>query len=75
MFKRKIELNSSAICFAAIALFVSTTLVANEDSAGPTIGKKVEQFQLQDQTNTSRKLSGLVKTGPIAIVFHRSADW
>lgn len=72
---RKLALNSSVICFIAMALLVSTTLVANEDLPGPIIGSKIESFQLQDQTNTSRKLSDLVKAGPVAIVFHRSADW
>ena len=72
---RNAALNSSVIYFVAIVLFVSTGLVANEDSAGPAIGSKIEPFQLQDQTNTSRKLSDFLNAGPIAVVFHRSADW
>ena len=72
---RNVVLRSSVIYFIAMLLFVSTTLFANEYSAGPAIGSKIEPFQLQDQTNTSRKISDVLKAGPLAIVFHRSADW
>ena len=42
---------------------------------GKQIGDKITDFTLTDQNNRKQKLSEMLKKGPVAVVFHRSANW
>lgn len=68
----------------AIALSVSWLLLAQTASAaepaapehtGLPVGEKAPLFTLKDQTNHDVSLESLLKKGPVALVFFRSADW
>jgi len=48
---------------------------APEEKTGPKVGEKAPEFTLKDQAGKERKLSEMVKDGPIALVFFRSAGW
>jgi cytochrome oxidase Cu insertion factor (SCO1/SenC/PrrC family) len=59
-------------------LVLSLTAMAQEQEAklpGLEVGKKAPDFELQDQLGNPKKLSTMLKKGPVAIVFHRSAKW
>jgi len=67
-----------------LALFVSGFLLAQTASAaepappehtGLAVGTKAPSFTLKDQTNHDVSLESLLKKGPVALVFFRSADW
>ena len=62
------------------ALVISSWLscllsVAQAAPPGLEVGQPAPDFALKDQTGKQRKLSELVKEGPVALVFYRSADW
>ncbi len=68
----------------ALALSVSGVLLAQAASAaepappehaGLAVGKKAPLFTLKDQANHDVSLEALLKKGPVALVFFRSADW
>lgn len=68
----------------AVALFVSGVFLTQTASAvepaapehtGLTVGKKATLFTLKDQANHDLSLESLLKKGPVALVFFRSADW
>ena len=61
-----------AVCSVAIAKEGS---VAEVESPGLKVGEKAPNFTLVDQDEKQVKLSDLIKKGPVAIVFHRSAQW
>lgn len=42
---------------------------------GIEVGKKAPDFELNDQLGKPIKLSTMLKKGPVAVVFHRSASW
>lgn len=42
---------------------------------GLKVGTKAPEFSLKDQEGETVTLKGLLKDGPIALVFHRSANW
>ena len=46
-----------------------------EPASGLEVGKRAPDFELKDQLGKPIKLSKLLRRGPIAIVFHRSAEW
>jgi cytochrome oxidase Cu insertion factor (SCO1/SenC/PrrC family) len=48
---------------------------APEDKTGPKVGEKAPEFNLKDQAGTERSLRDLLKGGPVALVFYRSASW
>jgi len=59
------------------AMFLATTNLNAEEigSVGISVGEKAPEVQLKDQHNKLRTLSEILKDGPVALVFHRSADW
>jgi cytochrome oxidase Cu insertion factor (SCO1/SenC/PrrC family) len=68
----------------ALALSASLVLLAQTASAaepappehtGLAVGKKAPLFTLKDQANHDVSLESLLKKGPVALVFFRSADW
>jgi cytochrome oxidase Cu insertion factor (SCO1/SenC/PrrC family) len=48
---------------------------APEEKTGLRVGEKAPEFTLKDQSGTERSLRDLLKGGPVAIVFYRSAGW
>jgi cytochrome oxidase Cu insertion factor (SCO1/SenC/PrrC family) len=68
----------------ALALSVSGLLLAQASSAaelaapehtGLAVGKTAPLFRLKDQKNRDISFESLLKKGPVALVFFRSADW
>lgn len=60
------------LCSAAMAKEGSE---ATNKSPGLQVGEKAPDFTLLDQDNQKVQMSALLKNGPVAIVFHRSAQW
>ena len=48
---------------------------APEEKTGIKVGEKAPEFKLKDQTGEERALSAMLKDGPVALVFYRSASW
>ena len=68
----------NAACVLGIALL--TLLAARrasgqQDVPGLDIGVKAPEFKLPDQSGNEVALADLIKKGPVALVFYRSADW
>jgi cytochrome oxidase Cu insertion factor (SCO1/SenC/PrrC family) len=61
------------------AVFLAPALDAADEAApektGVPIGQRAPPFNLRDQTGNEVSLDSLLKKGPVALVFHRSADW
>jgi cytochrome oxidase Cu insertion factor (SCO1/SenC/PrrC family) len=61
-----------------LAVALATTPAADPPPAEKTgikLGETAPAFKLKDQSGTERELSALLKTGPVALVFYRSASW
>ena len=48
---------------------------APDEKTGIKVGEKAPEFKLKDQAGEERALSALLKDGPVALVFFRSAGW
>ncbi len=48
---------------------------APEEKTGTKVGEKAAEFKLKDQAGDERELKALLKDGPVALVFFRSASW
>lgn len=46
-----------------------------DDSPGLSVGEKAPDFELKDQNGQSRSLTEMLKSGQVAMVYYRSADW
>lgn len=46
-----------------------------DDSPGLSVGEKAPHFDLKDQNGKNRSLTEMLKSGQVAMVFYRSADW
>src|SRR3954464_3120504 len=58
------------------AAFLSTGFAAEEpEKPGLVVGRPAPLFVLKDQNGKDVALEALLKKGPVAVVFHRSADW
>ena len=57
---------SGSVAFAAEAV---------PEKTGPAVGQKAPAFTLKDQSDRDVSLKALLKKGPVALVFYRSADW
>lgn len=67
-------------CVAALGLLAASGLAraadpAPDEKTGIKVGEKAPAFKLKDQTGTERELAALLKDGPVALVFYRSASW
>lgn len=58
------------VCFAQ-----NTATQKSGATTGLAIGKKAPDFVLNDQSGEKLQLSEFAAKGPVAIVFHRSAEW
>jgi len=69
----------STLCLLAVTamLFIGPgpAGAAQTEEAGLPIGQKAPAFQLPDQNGAEVSLAGLLKQGPVVLVFIRSADW
>lgn len=43
--------------------------------AGLAIGAQAPEFALKDQNGQEVTLKALLEKGPVAVIFHRSAEW
>jgi hypothetical protein len=57
------------------ALVATAADPAPEAKTGIKVGEKAPAFKLKDQTGEERELTALLKIGPTALVFYRSASW
>lgn len=66
-----------ATAFLISLAFTSTARAEKVDKEPPglAIGKKAPDFELKAQNGKPLKLSTMLKKGPVAVVFHRSANW
>ena len=64
---------------ATVALLVARTAEAaapaSPELTGLAVGQKASDFALKDQNDRAVSLASLLKKGPVALVFFRSADW
>ena len=62
-----------------IASLVASAAEAPREAApektGLAVGQKAPGFTLRDQQGRAVSLETLLQRGPVAVVFHRSADW
>ena len=49
--------------------------LAAPGKSGLAVGRPAPAFTLKDQRDRDLSLESLLKKGPVALVFHRSADW
>jgi peroxiredoxin len=72
------SMTSGPVSLAAV-LLCARAFAAGHDPApaevGLRIGDQAPAFTLKDQNNNDVSLDSLVKKGPVAVVFYRSADW
>ena len=66
----------SLVTTGFIAIAVGPAVAQKSDSApGLEVGKKAPGFVLNDQDGKKQQLSKMLEKGPVALVFHRSAQW
>ena len=58
-----------------VALAATDAEPASPEKTGLAIGQRAPDFTLKDQNDRDVSLSALLKKGPVALVFFRSADW
>ena len=63
------------ICSLLLASLVNAAEPAAPEKTGLTAGQKAPAFTLNDQDGRDVSLDSLLKKGPVALVFYRSADW
>jgi hypothetical protein len=61
--------------FLWAALPLAAAAKAPEEAPGLKVGDKAPAFTLKDQSGKERSLDELLKKGPVAVVFYRSAAW
>ena len=68
-----------AATLTACWLLLTSIALAGEAAApeksGLSVGQKAPAFTLKDQNDRDVSLESLLKKGPVALVFYRSADW
>lgn len=66
---------SVAACSLQLALVAGGAEPAPSEKNGVAVGQKAPDFTLKDQSARDVSLAALLKKGPVALVFFRSADW
>jgi cytochrome oxidase Cu insertion factor (SCO1/SenC/PrrC family) len=61
------------LLFGAVAVLAADP--APDEKTGLKAGEKAPEFKLKDQSGEERTLSTMLKDGPVALVFYRSASW
>ena len=63
----------------AVGLCTALSAVAADpppgEKTGLNVGEKAPEFKLKDQSGKERELKEMLKDGPLALVFFRSAGW
>jgi cytochrome oxidase Cu insertion factor (SCO1/SenC/PrrC family) len=59
----------------ALAIVAGAAKPAPPEKTGLAIGQKAPGFTLKDQNGHDVALAALLKKGPVAVVFFRSAEW
>jgi cytochrome oxidase Cu insertion factor (SCO1/SenC/PrrC family) len=59
----------------ALVSIASAAEPAAPEKTGLAVGQKAPAFSLKDQHSREVSLDSLLKKGPVALVFYRSADW
>ena len=62
-------------CSVLLVLIASAAEPAPPEMTGVAAGKAAPDFTLKDQNDRDVSLAALLKKGPVAVVFFRSADW
>jgi hypothetical protein len=75
MRKPGICVSTLAIALAAGSTVAGQPRTAAQEAPGVKVGDAAPKFTLKDQTGNDRSLDELLKTGKVALVFYRSADW
>ncbi len=57
------------------AVAASAAAPASPEKTGLAVGRHAPDFTLKDQHGRDVSLSALLKKGPVALVFFRSAEW
>jgi cytochrome oxidase Cu insertion factor (SCO1/SenC/PrrC family) len=66
---------SLTACMLLLALAATAAEPASPEKTGLAVGQQAPDFTLKDQNDRDVSLSALLKKGPVALVFFRSADW
>jgi cytochrome oxidase Cu insertion factor (SCO1/SenC/PrrC family) len=66
---------SLSACVLLLALAATAAEPASPEKTGLAVGQRAPDFTLKDQNDRDISLSALLKKGPVALVFFRSADW
>ena len=61
----------SSVCFLLATVTVGTAAAVDRVA----VGEAAPEFELKDQEDKTRSLDDLLKDGPVALVFYRSASW
>src|SRR5262245_8760667 len=64
-----------AACWLLVASSASAAEPAAPEKTGLAVGARAPAFTLKDQNDRDVSLGALLKKGPVALVFYRSADW
>ena len=64
-----------SISFVVTLLTIGFAATDETEKPGLAIGQRAPSFTLKDQNGKDVALESLLKKGPVAVVFHRSADW
>ncbi len=69
----------SLLCLSLAGLLWAVSGAAQEEPPKPEVGLKIgtraPMFKLKDQNGKEVSLENLLKKGPVAVVFYRSASW
>ena len=63
------------VCWLLLACFATAAEPTAQEKAGLAVGQKASAFALKDQNDRDVSLESLLRKGPVALVFYRSADW
>ncbi len=68
---------SLAACALLLVLAASAdaAVPASPEKTGLVVGQRAPGFTLKDQNARDVSLAALLKKGPVALVFFRSAEW
>ena len=72
---RMTSMRLAGACILLLALAATAAEPASPEKAGLAVGQQAPDFTLKDQNDRDVSLSALLKKGPVALVFFRSADW
>ena len=62
-------------CLLLLTSITRAAEAAAPEKSGLSVGAKAPAFTLEDQKDRAVSLESLLKKGPVALVFFRSADW